>query len=280
MERALRKKWGRLGFEKYNTGEKILEDYSDKLLHIRSLEKYHPGYKDRDLRWAKIFFNLVQGDPETEMLDEIDWGRYIKFILLELQAKRPIPLNNIYLTKKGFDLKKRPISKTIKMLQGFVSIVNQEDFFCGLEEEKDKEKDKDKEKEEEAVTHFDKKETTQTIFQKWNVFASENGLSKILTLSDARKKKLLTRIKEPRFEFDKILSEIKRSDFLLGKVKDWKVDFDFVIESETNYLKILEGRYRNNGTNSRQGPRGTINTQKYAEELATIPDGDAGLGSK
>ena len=37
-------------------------------IHIRSLEKYHPGYKDRTLQWAKIHFKMVQGDPDCEMI--------------------------------------------------------------------------------------------------------------------------------------------------------------------------------------------------------------------
>src|SRR3990167_1572003 len=92
-------------------------------IHIKNLEKYHPGYKDRSLKWAKIMFNMVQGDPDCEMItNEVDWARLIKFILLELQAKRPIPLDSDYLKKKGFDLKKRPITLTLDMLQNFVEI--------------------------------------------------------------------------------------------------------------------------------------------------------------
>ena len=93
-------------------------------VHVRSLEKYHPGYKDRELQWAKIKFDMVQGDPDCEMiLDEIDWGRLVKFILLELQAQKPIPLDPDYLKKKNFDLKKRPISLTLQMLHNFLDVI-------------------------------------------------------------------------------------------------------------------------------------------------------------
>ena len=92
-------------------------------IHIRNLEKYHPGYKDRTLQWAKVYCNMASGDPETELLDEIDWSRLLKFILLELRAQKPLPLNDNYLRSKGFDLKKRPISLTLKMLHNFIEVV-------------------------------------------------------------------------------------------------------------------------------------------------------------
>jgi len=123
--------------------------------HIKNIEKFHPGYKDRTLQWAKIYIKMVQGDPDCEMIvNEIDWARLIKFILLELQAQKPIPLDPFYLQKKGFDLKKRPISATLKELHAFVEVRNETVTeplrFLHVDKEKDKEeyreeKEKDKE---------------------------------------------------------------------------------------------------------------------------------------
>ena len=97
-----------------------------KYVHVRNLEKYHPGYKDRSLQWAKIYFNMVQGDPDCEMIDdEVDFARLIKFIILELQAKKPIPVDNSYLQKKGFNLKKRSIELTLRSLHNFLVIDTQ-----------------------------------------------------------------------------------------------------------------------------------------------------------
>ena len=102
-----------------------------KYIHVKALEKYHPGYKDRKLRWAKIYFDMVQGDPDCELIEnEIDWGRLLKFILLELQAQKPIPLNDQYLIKKGFDPEMRPISLTIQMLHNFIEVVTQDLKVC------------------------------------------------------------------------------------------------------------------------------------------------------
>lgn len=99
-----------------------------KYMHIRNLEKYHPSYKDRVMLWAKIHFNMVQGDPDCEMItNETDWGRLIRLIILELQAKKPIPIDPEYLKRKGFDLKKRPIQLTIKMLHNFIEVCTEDE---------------------------------------------------------------------------------------------------------------------------------------------------------
>ena len=118
-------------------------------IHIRNLEKFHPGYKDRELQWAKIYINMVEGDPDCELIkDEIDWGRLIKMILLELRAKKPLPNSDEYWAKKGFNLKKRPISLTLQMLHNFITCVEQDEKVCVL----DKIREDKKREEEEGVT--------------------------------------------------------------------------------------------------------------------------------
>ncbi len=240
-----------------------------KYLHIRNLDKYHPKYKDRDLKWAKIYFQMVQGDPDCDLItNEIDWARLVKFILLELQAKQPIPLDDEYLRRKGFNLKKRSISLTLNVLRPFISIGE----IRTLEEEKEEDKDKEKEKEEEGdrtvVTSSDSLDCSVPIRVndvkiQWNIFADKNNLSKILTLTDSRKRKIRTRLLEPEFEFDKILLAIKQSKFLLGENEiGWKVNLDFIIKNETKYLEILEGRYNTN-------EKKTASTIEHLAKLST-----------
>src|SRR3990172_676001 len=94
-------------------------------IHIRNLEKFHPGYKDRQLLWAKIHFAIVQGDPEFELIDnEIDKWRFVAMICLELRAQKPLPNLDSYWQKQGFNLKKRPMSLSLKMLHNFVNSVS------------------------------------------------------------------------------------------------------------------------------------------------------------
>lgn len=91
-------------------------------LHIKSLEDYHPGYKDRKLQWCKAYFTMLNADPDIEMLCEIDKWRFLAFIMLELQMQKPVPLNDEWLVRKGFNIEIRPISLTLQMLHNFIEV--------------------------------------------------------------------------------------------------------------------------------------------------------------
>lgn len=125
-------------------------------IHVRSLEKYHPGYKDRQLSWGKIFINMVSGDPECEALCEIDFSRFVKMILLELRSQKPLPNNDTFWISKGFDIKKRPIELTLQMLHNFVVVVPDDSKTACIREEKIREYKEDKIREEKEVFDFEK----------------------------------------------------------------------------------------------------------------------------
>jgi hypothetical protein len=75
----------------------------------------------------------------------------------------------------------------------------------------------------------------------WNLFATKNSLSQVSVINDKRKKKFQVRIKEKAFDFIQILKVAGKSEFLLtGK---W-FGFDWIIENEGNYLKVIEGNYQ------------------------------------
>ena len=153
----------------------MANEYEDKYLHVRKLEDYHPGYKDRTLQWAKIYFRMVQGDPDCELIEnEIDWSRLVKFILLELQAQKPIPLCTKYLVKKNFDLKKRPIDLTINMLHNFIEVVTLDGKLCVID--KDKEEDKDKNKSRgESVTKIQYAPSVMMTEKEYNKLIETHG---------------------------------------------------------------------------------------------------------
>ena len=100
-----------------------------KYIHIKSLDKYHPGYRDRTLQWAKIYFKMVQGDPDFELIDnEIDKWRFVAMILLELQAQKPLPNIDRYWIQKGFNLAVRPMHDTINALKSNIIHVTEDNF--------------------------------------------------------------------------------------------------------------------------------------------------------
>ncbi len=83
------------------------------------------------------------------------------------------------------------------------------------------------------------------VVTKWNDFAKRYGLARVTFIKpgSTRYQKLRARLKEKEFDFDKILTEIENSNFLIGGSSNWRVTFDWII-SPSNYPKILEGNYR------------------------------------
>jgi len=78
----------------------------------------------------------------------------------------------------------------------------------------------------------------------WNLFASNYKLAQAQAINESRKKKFKTRIREESFDFLKVLEKIKTSAHLKGdNQRGWKVDFDWILENDSNYLKIIEGNY-------------------------------------
>lgn len=96
-----------------------------KIVHVRNLEKYQDGYKDRRHHWSKIYIDMIQGNPEAEMLCEIDFARLVKFIVLEsCIPTHEVPANETYLARKGFDFGLRSLATTLRELQHFVEVID------------------------------------------------------------------------------------------------------------------------------------------------------------
>jgi len=83
------------------------------------------------------------------------------------------------------------------------------------------------------------------IVEKWNEFCFHNNLSKVLKITEKRKKAIMRRTQDSNFDFDIILEKISQSDWLLGKSSNWCVTFDWIFENDGNFVKILEGNYQN-----------------------------------
>lgn len=77
----------------------------------------------------------------------------------------------------------------------------------------------------------------------WNIAVERSSLPKVKTLSNTRAKKLKTRIREPDFDFVKIISKVHGSQKLKSE-GSW-FSFDWILENEANYVKVLEGNYDN-----------------------------------
>lgn len=120
-------------------------------IHVKNLEKYNPGYTDRNLIWCKIYFSMINSSYDFENIDDIDKWRLIAIIMLELQMKKPIPYDERWLQRK-ISTNKRPISLTIKMLHNFVELVTLDEESVYPREEKNR---VDKNRIDKSNVHFD-----------------------------------------------------------------------------------------------------------------------------
>lgn len=88
-------------------------------------------------------------------------------------------------------------------------------------------------------------------------FNAKNTFSKIIKLTDSRKKKLLARVKEQGLNnIIRAIDIASESEFLKGSNDSgWKMDFDWLIANDTNIIKILEGKYSNNKNSNEEKGR-------------------------
>lgn len=74
------------------------------------------------------------------------------------------------------------------------------------------------------------------------------SLSAVQKITDGRRRKIATRMGEigSMDTWQEIFERVERSDFMKGaNDRGWKVDFDWIIDSETHWRNIMSGRYDN-----------------------------------
>ena len=91
-------------------------------LHVKDVQKHHPAYKDRDIKWVKVFLNMLDVSPEYAKLIEIDKWRLVAFIMIEIQAGKEVLMDEEYLTRKGFDFTGRTLSATLSALTPLIEL--------------------------------------------------------------------------------------------------------------------------------------------------------------
>lgn len=75
----------------------------------------------------------------------------------------------------------------------------------------------------------------------WNIIAAKYGLPIVKTSTYDRQQKIKTRSQESGFDFFRILESIRKNKNYQGdNSSGWKVDFNYIIASEKNYISIIE----------------------------------------
>lgn len=91
-----------------------------------------------------------------------------------------------------------------------------------------------------------KEENNNAKIQKFLDYYNSLNLPIIRKVTDKRKKAILNIMDSFNDdEIKKVLDNFSTSDFLLGKITDFKANIDWILK-EGNFIKILEGKYNNN----------------------------------
>lgn len=90
----------------------------------------------------------------------------------------------------------------------------------------------------------------EDLQESWNEHLAPLGLPRVAELSGTRRKKALARLHEhPKIGFwEQVIGNIRGSPFLRGLRpkpghENWRASFDWLIENDTNAVKVYEGRY-------------------------------------
>lgn len=87
----------------------------------------------------------------------------------------------------------------------------------------------------------------EAVVQLWNETVAGTSLSQCRGLSDGRRKHIRARMKDHGLgSIRDVFQRIAKSEFANGhNDRGWVMTFDWLMESETNFLKAMEGRYDN-----------------------------------
>lgn len=151
-----------------------------------------------------------------------------------------------------------------------------------IEIDPDIEKEAEKEQEKEDETFSDENvcrpQDVQQVFDAWQSLGIQR-LRKIPNATTSTGKMLRARIKD--YGIGSVLEAVeivKKSDFLMGRVKDFQITFDWFVRPN-NFLNIVNGKYdnrtgRESDTRHGREMKETYNTiERWAEERANDSEG-------
>ena len=132
----------------------------------------------------------------------------------------------------------------------------------------DKNKDKDKNKNKSSNKIDDNNALScECVRDLYNEICTD--LPKCSVLSEQRKKHIRARCQMLQTENDwrNLFRQVQSSDFLTGRSGSWRASFDWLVQSETNCTKVIEGNYTNTQKQTNSGivdySRMKISENKY-----------------
>jgi hypothetical protein len=220
-------------------------------------------YKDRDPKWIKVHRGLLD-DYEFTNLPDTSKAHLVLIWLLAAKKENKIPYDETWITKQINATAK--VNLKILISAGFLvpyngtkeSVQNCTEMYRNVPRERGEEEEEEEEEGEGDPRADPPKPKTgshvpfEEIREAWNAMAEETGVPKVEAWPDKRKAKLRTRWKEPLFRerWRDAFREVSLGSFMRGGGpprdggKPWVVGFDWFVANGENYVKALEGNYR------------------------------------
>ena len=218
-------------------------------------------YALADLSWSEKRFDKAF----TELLSKhlIYYDETVSLLLIKNHLKHN-PIENLNQTKSAT----KAVSELPKsVLHGKIIELLDKQYHKPLLELLQKQYSEPEERTETGTEERTETEGGPTFLELWNSLPSP--FPKVQKLSEGRKTKMRVRMAEAEFanRYAEIIEKIKSVPFLAGKNnRGWIADFDWVIENDKNYLKILEGKYDGRAQKTEPTKQELFD---YASQLAT-----------
>ena len=248
------------------------------MIKIKNWEKWQTYRADRGAPpWIKLHKSL-RSNPEWNMLSDAEKGQLVSLWLLASDKEGFIPASPKML-KKICALDTEPDIKKFMQYQ-FVESTGVTVASPWRHRDAPETYSKESDSKESDSKESDSKEAdvksiyVDSAVEIYNSFARQNGLSIVQRLTPPRKAKLRARLKDcGGIEgWKAAIEKVGESDFLLGRVNDWKAGFDFLLR-ESSFTKLMEDGYKTNESKmKRKGPNDEL--QQYLDECGEETPGE------
>lgn len=199
--------------------------------------------------WELLIYQFEHGSIPHKNIDKLclicGGGVDKTFDFSDILKNFPDGVNHtMFEVKEGLNKKSELAKKAIETRYGRnTDVCTDEDTDVLLSKSKSKVKDKSITKDKEDSLVPIGTSVCEDVVEYWNKMAEAFGLAKLSKLTDSRKAKLQIRLNEG-FDIISLYHKIKESQFLLGQNNGgWRVDFDWLIANDKNFLKVMEGKY-------------------------------------
>jgi hypothetical protein len=215
-------------------------------LEIKNLEKYQ-HYKDRNMVWIKWHISSLQDYKFSKLKDNQKW-LFIGLVCLACKTDNKIPID--------YEWIKTQIAYTSNTLKSDIDFLIASEMLSSCYQVASLDKKREEENREDNTIVANATPSTPSfndfenlVLEKWNKFAEIRPVfSALREISAKRRDKLKKRFNsksfKDSFESLEIFKAIDKQPFLKGENdRGWKLGFDWLIENDTNYLKVLELKY-------------------------------------